>query len=456
MPQQNVNLFQRLPGTADPNRHKKRESTMARISLCWWFAAPACLIAGATHAQVPSNVDGRTSYVGEVIGDDVFVRSGPGLNYYHVTKLKAGARVRVVGSSPGWLVIEPPKGCFSLIHKKFVDVGPDKREGVVNANAVLVRAGSELSSQLYAKQTKLNRGAAVHVILPHNDDYLRIEPPAGAFLYISDQFVRRLPPGKSLTGGPASSLAPRPTGSTDGGTRAVPANAVGDGVASLTGTQPSAGAGVVAGAGDGSTLEVAELRADLKAIEDDLKAEDKKPLLHRDYATIKARYRKLIDQDVDEYSKRYSEARIAQLSEAEATIAMVQEVHQMGEELTADRKRALQVRGRIQPVAPVIGGGFDVVGELRKSLIYSSPVGPRRYRLVGADGVRTLGYVEIAPGAVFDVDRFLGRRVGVRAIEKKLQTEDVDPLLIYVVSELVTLDAKANEPVGDTGSVDRD
>ncbi|HQG48470.1 MAG TPA: SH3 domain-containing protein, partial [Sedimentisphaerales bacterium] len=51
----------------------------------------------------PSGVRGAMEpYVAEAIGNDVFIRSGPGTNFYQCGKLYAGDRVQVIGTQGGW------------------------------------------------------------------------------------------------------------------------------------------------------------------------------------------------------------------------------------------------------------------------------------------------------------------------------------------------------------------
>ena len=96
-----------------------------------------------------------TIKIGEVTGNDVYVRSGPSTNYYPVMRLRAGDRVVIVAKRPAWVGIAPPKGAFSLVARQYVD--PDgENKGVINGNRVWVRAGSDLSTQSYAKQARLN------------------------------------------------------------------------------------------------------------------------------------------------------------------------------------------------------------------------------------------------------------------------------------------------------------
>ena len=179
-----------------------------------------------------------------------------------------------------------------------------------------------------------------------------------------------------------------------------------------------------------------------------LREQEQKPLLDRDYAGIVEGYTRIAKQPGDVYARNYALARLRQIEGASQTVAMVNQVRTMGDALTSERRAARLARQEIEPPPRVIGGGFNVTGELRKSMIYQSPVGPRRLRLVGDDGVRTIAYVDVPREAGIDVTRFLGRRVGVRARDVRLQTEDVDPLVIYVASELVLLDAA---PASNTG-----
>ena len=60
-------------------------------------------------------------YGADVTADDVYVRSGPGSNYYPTTKLHAGDRVLVVGEQFGWLKIAPPPGSFSYVDMTLVE-----------------------------------------------------------------------------------------------------------------------------------------------------------------------------------------------------------------------------------------------------------------------------------------------------------------------------------------------
>lgn len=132
-----------------------------------------------------------SGYFGEMTGDDVYVRSGPSRNYYQVTKLDSGKRVRVVGQEGEWLAIESPEGCFSVISKEYVEVS-GTGWGRVTGDKVRVYAGSNLVNQFYARQTYLNKSDQVYVLGDFGDRHFKISPPEGVKLFVSAEFVRRL------------------------------------------------------------------------------------------------------------------------------------------------------------------------------------------------------------------------------------------------------------------------
>jgi len=144
--------------------------------LCWalLLAVLPSVVAGADDAP-PRPVIAT----GEVVGDDVYVRSGPSMNHYTVCKLDAGQRVAILGERGAWYEIIPPEGVSSLISGEYVD-SPDGKTGVVNGNNVRVRAGSLLNGSKYTVQTMLSRGADVTIVGKDPRRVLADHPPFGS------------------------------------------------------------------------------------------------------------------------------------------------------------------------------------------------------------------------------------------------------------------------------------
>jgi len=139
-------------------------------------------------------------YMAEVIGTEVYVRSGPGTAYYHCGKLNAPQRVTVAAAEANnWFKILPPPGSFSWISKKYVTVDPAQpTRGTVTDDVVRVWAGSDFVEPMRSSslQTKLNKGASVEIVgSPAGEgDYYKITPPAGAFLYVSGESLKPILP----------------------------------------------------------------------------------------------------------------------------------------------------------------------------------------------------------------------------------------------------------------------
>ena len=106
------------------------------------------------------------------------------------------------------------------------------------------------------------------------------------------------------------------------------------------------------------------------------------------------------------------------------------------------RRGFVDERARIREDLPPIPSGLDARGVLRTSALYPAGAFPQRYRLTDPTSKRdrTLAYVEVRPNAEIDVASFLDRYVGVRATGTRLQTGGIQPVPIYVVSEIVLLE----------------
>jgi uncharacterized protein YgiM (DUF1202 family) len=118
----------------------------------------------------------------------VYLRSGPGEGYYPTGELAKGTSITVVGIKFDWLKIVPPEGSYSYVGSVFVDKSADGTTGKINRNDVNIRAGSTINAMKTTVQTRLNMGETVQIV-GKEDEYLKIKPPAGAYLYINKQFV---------------------------------------------------------------------------------------------------------------------------------------------------------------------------------------------------------------------------------------------------------------------------
>ncbi len=135
-------------------------------------------------------------YIAYINSDDVYVRSGPGRDYYPTTKLAKGKPVEVYRHDPGgWLAIRPPTGSYSWVSARHLD--PSESElAVVNSDRVVARVGSEFSDVRDVIQVRLERDEQVVLLEPptHDSPWCKVEPPAGEFRWVFAQYVDREPP----------------------------------------------------------------------------------------------------------------------------------------------------------------------------------------------------------------------------------------------------------------------
>lgn len=417
-----------------------KEGTMLKQGNAWRYLV---LFSVATAIPVWGQVADRPLLgQAEIVANDVYIRSGPSLNHYPVCKLNAGARVTVVAESGEWYELVPPASVISFISGDYVD-SSDGRSGVVNGNNVRVRAGSvlpEFAKLKYVVQTKLSKGVEVEILTRDPDGFLRIKPPQGTTVWVNRSFVEMVPVGAAAIEPNTANASTPQAGEMVTETR--------DDAVEQTLPPPSLDkrAATLREVRDGG------LRDELKRLDALASAELAKTVAERQLDPVIAKYRSLANQDGDEFSKRYAEARIAQLSGMAKVVRAVRTMRRLSDAADSKRREYLEARATIGSKLPPVPTELDAQGELRTSALY--PVGtlPRRYRLVDTSGPadRTIGYVEIPVDSNIDVDRFLGSYVGIRATAKRLQRGGVNPVPIYVAGDIVPL-----KPSGDDQSSDR-
>ena len=83
---------------------------LVAVLLCWHV-----LLISAARGDV------TFPYKATVASEDVYVRSGPGQNYYPTEKLKRGQQVEVYRHDPGgWCAIRPVEGSFTWVSGRFL------------------------------------------------------------------------------------------------------------------------------------------------------------------------------------------------------------------------------------------------------------------------------------------------------------------------------------------------
>ncbi|MCH8922456.1 MAG: SH3 domain-containing protein [Planctomycetes bacterium] len=134
-------------------------------------------------------------YTGYIAGKNVYVRSGPGKNYYPTDKLQQGTPLEIWRHDPGgWFAVRPPEGSYSWVRAKYLRPTDQQGVFVVAADRVIARVGSKLSDQRDVIQIRLERGEEVEVLKTVGTGsraWCKVAPPAGEFRWVFGQLVER-------------------------------------------------------------------------------------------------------------------------------------------------------------------------------------------------------------------------------------------------------------------------
>ena len=185
------------------------------------IAAILCSLACCVAAAAQAAPDQTFPYKAYVTADDVYVRSGPGDNYYPTDKLKAGDQVEVYRHDPGgWLAIRPVPGSFCWVAGRFLQIGT-KNIATVSEEHVAARVGSRFSDIRDVIQVRLHRGELVECPRRqarrsgrrHGGQHVVQDCPAGGRVSLDLQPLRgrRVPPRR-----PAKEPRRRPLGGRAG------------------------------------------------------------------------------------------------------------------------------------------------------------------------------------------------------------------------------------------------
>jgi uncharacterized protein YgiM (DUF1202 family) len=150
----------------------------------------SCLLNAAVSEEV------TFPYKAYVTSSEVYVRSGPGKNYYPTSKLEAGAEVEVYRHDPGgWYAIRPPEGNFTWLSGRYLESAQDGL-AKVTAEEVAARVGSQFSEIRDVIQVRLHKGETVEVLDkkqfgsgPEAGVWYKIAPPSGEFRWVFGKYV---------------------------------------------------------------------------------------------------------------------------------------------------------------------------------------------------------------------------------------------------------------------------
>jgi SH3-like domain-containing protein len=166
------------------------------------FQAIGCILLAVAAS---ASAEEQFPYTAYVNSDDIYVRSGPGQNYYPTSKLKSGETVEVYRHDPGgWYAIRPPEGSFCWVATRYLQPGRDNI-AVVTGDRVVARVGSSFSDIRDVIQVRLERGEEVEVLetktleaAQGGERWAKVAPVAGEFRWVLGKFLDRTRPEPTL------------------------------------------------------------------------------------------------------------------------------------------------------------------------------------------------------------------------------------------------------------------
>jgi len=337
----------------------------------------------AQPATEPAGLDAVASpdlHVAEITGNDVYIRSGPGTNFYHCGKLYQGDRVQVVKTQQGWSCIVPPPGCFSWIPMQYVSINLNNPTmGIVTGDDVQVYAGSDYVEPMHStsKQVALYRRNNVKLLSEEKDDYYKIAPPQGAYLWVHNQYVQPVQAPVRTRPVEVEPTPPTPTPEP----------------------QPEAP----------GELELLDTYYALTKL---VKAEQAKSVEERDYGEMKKKLQELIDNQAAGKAARYAGFTLKQVARFELACTVAKEIELQSKELEKVTDKIDAARdARLAQIENL--GKFAVIGKLEGSNIYGAGGQPKRYRVLDDSG-QTICYIKPTGAASGkDMSALIGKKVGV-------------------------------------------
>jgi hypothetical protein len=224
-------------------------------------------------------------------------------------------------------------------------------------------------------QIKLNSGDMVKLLGEQDDDYYKIAPPEGAYLWVSTRYTQFLGQAGQV---PVTLKSRAATEAQDG-----PAVAT---------TLPTS----------------SEYLKKYYTIEKQIQDEKAKPVIQQDYTEIKKVLQELAGNKAAGKAFRYARFAVEQLKRCELAVSVAKEIEVLDSNLQRMQAEIEKERAEKLSQVPELGK-FIVVGKLQASTIY---VG-RRYQVIDDSGKIICYAVSSGPASAVDLNMFLGKKVGL-------------------------------------------
>ena len=358
-------------------------------------------------------------YKAYATADDVYVRSGPGENYYPTDKLKAGQEVEVYRHDPGgWYAIRPPAGSFSWVAGRHLHLDKDNLAKVAE-DRVAARVGSRFSDVRDVIQVRLHRGEVVEVFDaqrtgPSNptssSTWYKIAPPSGEFRWV---FGKLVDPEYSRDG-------LRRTHADD------PAGHRGDAASPTTARVPTEP--YESGPGERRRMSAAQFQAALEDVDVELSTMVVEEPTVWDFGELRERAQSLFNQAETAVERGRARTLVARIDRFEDIRQRNNTLNATREDMSrTDRQVARLSHATVSPADPE--GRFDAIGKLIR--IPAFKTGAPQYAVVdGKNNIRC--YVTPAPGV--NLAHYLGQQVGINGVRGYMPEQRANHVMARHVS----------------------
>jgi hypothetical protein len=253
--------------------------------------------------------------------------------------------------------------------------------GIITGDNVRIYAGSDYVEPMHStsEQVRLFRGDNVRLLGEEKDDYYKIAPPQGAYLWVSSQFIRRMQPTADR-----GVVQTEPTRGPAGQTPQVQ-------------TQPAT---------------ESELLDAYYALSKLVKAEHDKAVPEQNYAEVKEKLLAIAQNQAAGKAARYADFTFKQVERFELVGTVAKEIELQSKQLSKVTEKIDEARqARLAEIQDF--GKFAVIGKLENSSLYGTSDQTKRYRILDGSG-KTVCYVAPTGAAVGqDLSKLIGKKVGL-------------------------------------------
>lgn len=379
--------------------------------------AVAQTTAPATTPITDKPADAAYPFIAAVTGNDVYIRSGRGPGYYHCGKVNTGNEVTVIEEVSGWAKILPLPDNFSWIHKNYVKLDPKTPGiGTITGDNVRVWAGSDYIEPIrsFSIQTRLNTGELVDLFDPaqtDTGDYYKIKSPPGAYLWISNEYLRYVGPAK--TAEPVEEPKPEEQPLTLEERLGVEPALVVTPPAETEKTETS----------EKSVEEVKPEPAPVSKaslylqrcydLSENINSELKKPINEQNYSVYKEELTKIAEDPEAERTVAYAQLLLERIERFEFAIGVSHTLKEQDERLDQiraqiEKARQTQIQRIPEPQEKPL-----FTGTVRPSFVYTGTTGYRRFLLTDNEGRIQCYMLPAGPEIAGQLEHHIGRRISI-------------------------------------------